>query len=401
MAFTKYLVPAFAIASTAAAASGCSASSTSTISNPAGVSSFAACATYTGDVLLAMGAANAGTVDLSGVQQIIGALAYGDDNTLLSFSAGDLESVGDLTLSNLSALATLSLPALTQTADLNFTGLGSLAALGFGTPGLKKTGNVVITNTNINALSGIDDVSQIDSFSISNNQFLSDIGLNVTDISGAIDIGANDVSNGGQQVTFNNLLTAGQITIRNSSTVTIPLLSSVLQNLGFYGNIFQSLSAPNLTFAGGIVFADNSKLTNITMPLLTTINGTNGTYQIANNTNLQAIDGFEQLSDVKGDLDFSGNFSTVNLPKLSNVLGAMNVQTSANLDCSKINNFGSNQVVKGSVFCQAAVSDPGAAGTTPTGSSSAAASSTGAAAPLDMSAAIGGLSLLSIIFGVM
>lgn len=258
---------------------------------------------------MATGVANSGSVDLSGLKAIVGALDYESDDSVLKFSAGDLTSVGALTLGNLSNLATLSLSSLQEASSINFTGLGSLAALGFGTPGLAKVGNVVITNTNIGSLAGIDQVKQIASFSISNNQFLSNISLAVTQLTGAIDIGANDVSNGGQNVVFDNLETADQITIRNSSAVTIPKLSSVAQNLGFYGNLFQTLSAPNLTYAGGIVVTDNSKLTNISIPLLATLNGTNGTFQIANNTNLKAIDGFENLSNVKGDLDFSGNFS--------------------------------------------------------------------------------------------
>jgi len=228
----------------------------------------------------------------------------------------------------------------------------------------------------------------------------STIELDVTVIKGAVDIGANDVTNGGQTVNFPKLESAGQLTFRNSSSVMLPSLANVSENLGFYDNLFASLATPNLTFAGGIVFVDNTMLSNISMPMLTTINGTNGTYQIANNTLLKSIDGFENLSNVKGGLDFTGNFSSVHLPKLSNVGGAMNVQTSSQFNCDPIEALGSqgNQVVKGAITCAGSESQPGnpssapsgtATGSSPTGSASSAASA------LNLPSAVGGVSIFA------
>ena len=69
------------------------------------------------------------------------------------------------------------------------------------------------------------------------------------------------------------------------------------------------------------------------------------------------------------------------LPGLKNVNGAMNVQTSANFDCTQIQQFKDNQTVKGEVTCAGQQSTPGGAGTTPTGTSSgSSASSTGKSA---------------------
>jgi len=402
MAINSYLLPALALVSAAAAAT-CSIASTSTttIVNPAGAAALAACTTYSGNVAFQTGAAsNQQTVDINGVTDITGSLSYMDDNTVTTFDAGTLQSVGDLMLGNLTALSTLSMSALTSTGDLNFTGLGSLASLDFGTPGLSKANNVLITNTILNSLSGINALTQVAGFSISNNPYLSTIELDVTVIKGAVDIGANDVTNGGQTVNFPKLESAGQLTFRNSSSVMLPSLANVSENLGFYDNLFASLATPNLTFAGGIVFVDNTMLSNISMPMLTTINGTNGTYQIANNTLLKSIDGFENLSNVKGGLDFTGNFSSVHLPKLSNVGGAMNVQTSSQFNCDPIEALGSqgNQVVKGAITCAGSESQPGnpssapsgtATGSSPTGSASSAASA------LNLPSAVGGVSIFA------
>ncbi|MCJ1419575.1 hypothetical protein MMC32_005930 [Xylographa parallela] len=402
MAIQAYLLPALALVSVAAAAS-CSIESTSTttIVNPAGAAALAACTTYSGNVAFQTGAAsNQATVNINGVTKITGSLSYMDDNTVTTFDAGTLQTVGDFMLGNLTALSALSMGALSSTGDLNFTGLGSLASLDFGTPGLSKANNVLITNTILNSLTGINKLTQVAGFSISNNPYLPTIELDVVEISGAVDIGANDVSNGGQSISFPMLQTAGQLTFRNSSSVMLPSLANVSENLGFYDNLFSSLATPNLTFAGGIVFVDNTQLTNISMPMLTTINGTNGTYQIANNTLLKSIDGFENLSNVKGGLDFTGNFTSVVLPKLMNVGGAMNVQTSQPFDCSNITSLGNtgNQVVKGSITCAGSESQPGNPSSAPSGTSSgssATSTSSGSAAAINLPTAVGGVSILA------
>ena len=255
-------------------------------------------------------ASNANTVSLDGVQKITGTLSYQDDASVQTFHASQLQSTGDMMLGNLTGLSQLSFGSISSVGNLNFTGLPAVSELSFGSTGITKAISILITNTGLNTLKGIDQLSQIGSFDINNNQFLNQIALNVDEITDSLDIGANDVQGSGLSVSFPNLQTAGQMTFRNTSSIMLPSLANVSQNLGFYGNNFQSLATPNLTFAGGIVFVDNSQLTNISMPLLSTINGTNGTYQIANNTALQSIDGFQNLSNVKGNLDFSGNFST-------------------------------------------------------------------------------------------
>ena len=58
------------------------------------------------------------------------------------------------------------------------------------------------------------------------------------------------------------------------------------------------------------------------------------------------------------------------LPKLENVGGAMNVQTSSEFDCSQIEDLGDNQIVKGEITCAGSQSTPGGAGSTPTSSGS-------------------------------
>ncbi|MCJ1473049.1 hypothetical protein MMC13_001698 [Lambiella insularis] len=399
MAITSYLLPVLATISAAAAAT-CSidSSKTTTIVNAAGASALAACTTYSGNVAFQTGAAeNQNTVNIDGVKEISGSLSYMDDTSVQSFEAKDLQSVGDFAFGNLTALSSLSMEQLGTVGNLNFTGLGSLATLTFGT-GVSQAESVLVTNTILNTLNGLSSLTKVSGFAISNNPYLSQISLNVTSV-GSVDIDSNDVANGGQSVAFPSLMSAQSLTFRNCSSVSLPSLTNVTGNLGYYGNIFTSLATPNLTDAGGIVIVSNTKLTNITMPMLTAINGNNGTYQIANNTLLGSIDGFENLATVSGGLDFTGNFTSVHLPKLTSVIGAMNVQSSAQFDCTPINGLGSggSQVVRGAITCQGAEAQVGNPSSAPSGTGSPSASQTAKslAVPLTVPTLMGGTGILA------
>lgn len=224
--------------------------------------------------------------------------------TELAFPA--LEYVDALALASLNTLATLSMPRLTTVNELNFTALASLQQLNFGQTGITKASSVLITNTGLTSLAGISNLKSVDVFNVNNNQALTDITLRVTSIKNSLDIEANDILASGLTVSFPLLETAQNMTFRNCSVILLPSLANVTEDLGFYGNDFLNFTAPNLTTAGGLVFVDNTELTNISLPALTSINGT---YQIANNTKLSKIDGFQELSIVTGALDFSGNFT--------------------------------------------------------------------------------------------
>ena len=92
------------------------------------------------------------------------------------------------------------------------------------------------------------------------------------------------------------------------TAITVPSLANVSQNLELHGNTIQSFGATNLTSTGGLVINDNSKLSNVSFPLLKSISGANGTLQIANNTQLKKISGFPVMESVKQDVDLSGSF---------------------------------------------------------------------------------------------
>lgn len=287
-------------------AQSCGSDETVTITAAAAASSIASCTTYEGDISIASGAASGGILDLGDLEEITGDLTYAEDSTVRTITANSLERIGNMNLTNLSLLSSLGMQRLTEIGDMTFIGLGGLNSFNFGNPGVVNAGKITIINTQISSLNGINQAEEIDSLVVSDNQFLSEIGMNISRV-GAIDIGPNNVAKG-QQAIFPNLGTARFLNFRNCTEVDVSSLGNVSTLFGLYGNYFESFTAPELQTAGGIVINDNSELTNLSFPVLERINNTdNGTLQIANNTGLARIDGFASLETITGDVDINGN----------------------------------------------------------------------------------------------
>lgn len=290
----------------------CSTAGTTTISAMADASAVANCKTYSGSIAIATGVSgSAGSkgqeLNIDGkLTEVIGNITANNITGLATLSFGSLESVTGLDLIGIRDLSTLSLPQLTTVDAMTLEALPNLYKLSFGTPGLTQAKSILITNTALTTLQGIDKLKKIETFNVNNNGGLTNISLDVTSISGSLDIEANDGYASGLTTSFPKLMSANNMTFRNCSMISLPALVNVTQDLGFYGNSIAMLSAPNLTTTSGLVFVDNTGLTNISLPMLTSVNGT---YQIANNTELKKIDGFPKLSIVSGALDFNGNFS--------------------------------------------------------------------------------------------
>ena len=259
------------------------------------------CSTISGSVAIATDLS--GSVQIDGVQQITGNLSAQNNAALTGIEANDLQKIGGVALGNLTTLSALSMPVLSEADQVNFTALPELQMLSF-TATIQKAISILITNTQLTTLTGIN-VSSVDTFNINNNPALTTIDMQLTVLTGPLVIEGNGF---GHNITasFVDLITAQNMTFRNCTEVLLPSLANVTKDLGFYGNSFETFSAPNLTTAGGLIFNDNVELTNISLPSLTSINAT---YQIANNTKLKDINGFANLKVIKGALDFSGNFT--------------------------------------------------------------------------------------------
>ena len=291
----------------------CSTDATATISASGDASAIASCTTFDGSIAIETGLSvptggdGHQSLAIDGeLTRVTGNITVTNAVNLATLSFGSLKRIGGFELGGLTVLSSLNCPQLSQVDQLNFTALPALSQMSFGNTGIQTAQDILITNTNLGSLEGIDQLQKVTTFNVNNNQQLTNISLQVTSIEISLDIEANDESVSGLATSFPMLETATNMTFRNCSSINLPSLKNVTQKLGFYGNAMTGFAAPNLTTSGGLIFVDNTELTNISIPLLTSVNGS---YQIANNTELKIIDGFPKLSVVTGALDFNGNFS--------------------------------------------------------------------------------------------
>jgi len=354
-----------AAAASSATNSACS-QSTATINSAADATALASCSTVTGDILIGTGAS--GIIAIDGPQQVTGDLICQDAGALTSLTSTSINSIGgNFTLQNLTLLSTLQFNALTEVGAISWITLPALPSLTM-TQVISKAKSVSILNTFLSTLDGIN-LQTVESLVIANNNRLKTFSTQVANITSNLDIDSNGRL---LDVSFPNLIWAAAMTFRNVSTVSIPSLASVNGTLGFYGNYFTSLNAPNLTTVGSLAtgqgslaFVANSQLGNITIPMLQSVGGA---AQIANNSDLTAIS-FPKLSQVGGAIDFSGNFTTPELPDLSNVKGGFNMQSTNQIDCSSYQSQHSSGVIQGTFTCKT-TADAQSSGTSSSGGSS-------------------------------
>ncbi|KAH7356686.1 hypothetical protein BKA65DRAFT_212403 [Rhexocercosporidium sp. MPI-PUGE-AT-0058] len=350
----KLLLPALAVFSVAAAQTSTICSQpTVTVNSQADASLLADCSTVSGSIVI--GSTASGIIAINGPQQIRGNLSAQSAGGLVSITSTTIGSIGgEFRLFNLTFLSTLQFDALTSVKTIYWEALPALPSLNFGGP-LSKADSVTISNTFLTTLSGIN-LNTVGTLQIDNNNSLKQFDTQIANITNAVNINAN-----GNQlaVTFPNLIWAANMTFRNVSSVKIPSLATVNGSLGFYGNYMDSIAAPNLTsignFAtgvGSLAIVANGKLSNITFPALKSVGGAD---QIANNTALNAIS-FASLTSVGGAIDFSGNFTTPELPKLEDVKGGFNVQSQQVITCSgfEAQSTGKGNVIQGKFICKSA-----------------------------------------------
>ncbi|KAF7178805.1 hypothetical protein CNMCM7691_007626 [Aspergillus felis] len=374
MAFLKYALPVLAAAQAVLAADCGKSGETITISSQSDADGYASCSTIKGTIEIDQHLS--GAIAFNNVKQIDGTLSCTGGANISTISAPMLNSIAQaFKLNGLTTLTTLSFPSLTSVGSIEWTALPQLQSLEF-TKGVNEAGDVTITNTGLANLNGIS-LNTVGRFDITENTQLKSININ--NLKNATDL-INFAGNlNSLEVELPNLSSGTNMTFRNVSAVSIPSLHNLTGQLGFWGDAFTSFSAPNLTSTGDLVFNANTKLTNISMPALLTVNGG---FLITRNDELSTID-LPSLQVVTGAVDFSGKFDDVNMPKLENVKGQFNLQSTGNFSCTSFDKAKSDGIIRGAYKCRATEANPttkdGASGTTTSSGSSASASKSSAA----------------------
>lgn len=344
---TKFLLPALAISGLAVAKSDCDGKQE--IQNQGDAEALASCSTIDGDVTISKKAE--GVITLDGVKRIKGKFTSEDAGNVTELSAPKLKTIdGEFTLISLTSLSSLQFDALEEVESIRFEALPKLQSFSF-TKTVTKADHLKIINTDLTSLKGID-LKTVKSMEIANNRHLTEVNVNqISNATGIVSFSANNLE---LKIKFPNLESAQNMTFRNASTVELPSLKKAKGLLGFYSNYFEDFIAPNLTSVGDIVFNDNSALTNISLPVLEKINNA---FQVANNTALKKFKGAPELTNIGGTFDFSGNFSVVEIPKVKEIGGKFNLQSSGNVSCDPFDKMKKKEI-QGKYTCIREVDDP-------------------------------------------
>ncbi|KAL4927214.1 GPI-anchored protein Ecm33 [Aspergillus undulatus] len=368
MAFIKYALPVLAAAHAVVAAD-CGSGKTIDIQSQSDLDSYNSCEELDGDVSLADSLS--GSITINGVQRIKGALTASGGANITSLAAPSLETIDDaFRLEGVTSLTSLDFPKLTSVGEIDFQAVPILQSLGF-TSGVTKAGSVSIVNTGLTSLDGIS-LDQVGRFVVTDNTQLESVDVNeLKNATNLINFAGNydDLA-----IKLPNLSSGTNLTIRNVSSVSLPSLKKLEGQLGFWGNAFSSLSAPNLTESGDLVFEDNSNLRNLSLPALEKVNGG---FLITRNDKLSSIN-FPKLATVTGAIDFSGAFDKATLPSLKNVRGGFNMQSTGNFSCDTFDSWKDN-TIHGTYKCEAETEDP----ETADGSSGSSTTTSGDAEPTD------------------
>ena len=262
--------------------------------------SLSSCSTIKGDVTVGTGVTN---LSLSSIQTIEGGLTIKGAAGLISIDCPMLRQIeGAFTLTGLTILSTLSMPSLTKVGSISWTTLPALSSLTF-TKGVTEAASVLITDTDLNSLDGINLVTA-SIFNINNNKRLKVVNVSLGNVTQALSVEFNAKS---VNCSFPNLVWANNITLRDAGEASFPNLESVNNSASFINNTFTSVDFPELTKVGqSFAFNSNGALTNVTANSLESVGGT---FQLANNTNWKIVDSFTSLKTVSGSIDLSGVFT--------------------------------------------------------------------------------------------
>lgn len=386
----KFAIPALVAASGAYAA--CSVSATTTIQNAGDATALATCSTFSGSIAIATGTTD--DIVISGVQKLEGNLVATDNANMRRLSAGDLETLdGEMHLDGLTALRAVDFPKLKTIDSIKWNALPNLQTIGF-TAEVEEAEKVDIQNTGLRSLKGIN-IQEVDTVFIANNGYIDTIAMQLGNVTTSLTLADN---NENVKVQLPNLIWASNLTFRFCGSVELPSLQTLNGSLGLYNNGFESFSAPNLTSVGqALAFVANDQLSNLTFPLLTKIQGN---LQLANNSALQTIDGFPNLESIGGAFDMSGNMSDVQTPKLDDVAGAFNLQSTDNVTaaCAFYKPLKDRKLIRGGYFCRGKVEDPGQEGHKPTDQNGNGSSGqTGAASSSAVNGALGLAALAAVL----
>ena len=285
------------------------------------------CKSVKGSVMVMPGDAE---LDFGKLSEIGGDLTCENNGVIVSMKAGSLSKIGkEFRLQNATQLSNLAFTSLNSVGSLKFLSLNGLTALNFGSEGVKKADTVIISDTRLSSLEGIN-VQTVKDMDINNNRFLTKFTSSIKSLSNLLNINANGLK---LSVEMPNIEWLANATISNVTEYSSPSLATVNGSLRFDSNFFETVSLLNLTEiqTGDLSFVGNSAVKNISFPQLTKVGGG---FTIANNTALEKLTSFPKLEMIGGAVILRGSFDDVKLPAINDVRGVFQVTSTENIDSS-------------------------------------------------------------------
>lgn len=341
---TAALLSATALAanSTTSVPSSCSIKSGSTVTAQAQLDQYSGCQSLVGDLNIG-GDSLTGSASLANVEEIDGSLNVVNATQLVSFAADKLSSIsGSLSMKQLTLLQSASFGSLQEVDTIQFITLPAISSIA---TNLKSLSSLEISDTNLESIDGFNNLETVTDFNVNNNKNLAKIDSKLKSVSDSLQVGYNGDE---ADVKFDNLVWANNITLRDVSSASFAKLTKVNQSLGFINNSIESLNLSVGTVGGTLTVVSNDDLTDLDFSNLTSVAGG---VVVANNSKLSNIDGLSKLQTIGGALTVIGNFSVLDLDSLKSVKGGADVETkSSNYTCDSLKKLQKNNAIQGDAF---------------------------------------------------
>ncbi|QHS71641.1 Ecm33p [Saccharomyces paradoxus] len=342
-ALTVALLSASALAANSSTSipSSCSIGTEATATAQADLDKISGCNTIVGNLTIT---GDLGSAALASIQEIDGSLTIFNATSLSSFSADSIKKItGDLNLKELTILTSASFGSLQEVDSINMVTLPAIST--FSTD-LQNANNIIVSDTTLESVEGFSTLKKVNVFNINNNRYLNSFQSSLQSVSDSLQFSSNGDNT---TLTFDDLVWANNITLRDVNSISFGSLQTVNASLGFINNTLPSLNLTQLSKVGqSLSIVSNDELSKAAFSNLTAIGGG---FIIANNTQLKVIDGFNKVQTVGGAIEVTGNFSTLDLSSLKSVRGGANFDSSSsNFSCNALKKLQSNGAIQGDSF---------------------------------------------------
>lgn len=303
---------------------------------------YSGCKTLVGDLEITGDSLT--SASLANVEELQGSLIVNNASKLNDFHADSLKKVTDtLSLQKLYILSAASFGALEEVDTIQFITLPAISTF---TTNLKSANIIYVSDTALETVNAFTSLQKVASFNMNNNKGLGNLESDLETVSDSLEFSSNGND---ANVTFDKLIWANNITIRDVESASFTNLESVNQSLGFINNSISSLNLSSLSSVGGsFSVVSNDELTEVDAKNLTSVGGG---FVVANNTDFKSINGFSKLATVGGALVATGNFTELDLSSLKSVKGGAQVDTSSgNFSCDALKSLQSKGAIQGDSF---------------------------------------------------